>query len=467
MKTSFFLGIDVSKGYADFVIINAKKQVVLQNFQLDDTFQGHCRLHDILQDFLGKYPGALLFAGMENTGGYEKNWYQLLSSLQAFLPVKTTCANPLAVVSNSKADLKRNKTDKISAQNVAEYLVAHPEKVNYQQHDPMASLRKQWGFVQMLTKQSTQFYNQLNALLYSANTELLSFCKDGVPAWMLTLLTTYPTALQLKKARPKTLAKIPYITLSRAQQLIAGAKRSVASTTDQATAQLIVATTKQILHLKKTINTQMDLMEEQSHLPEVDLLKTFVGISTRSAIGLMLEIQSISRFKTSKKLAAFWGVHPVYNKSGDGSRAFRMSKKGRKEPRRILFQVALSAINHNPVIKPLYEQHVKRGKEKMDAIGVCMHKITRIIYGMLKNNTAFDPSIDEENRQKWIPAEPVKAENKTNRRFEDYDPTAPVSRRQHKKRMERERSHSVNDTKRGITAPVPIGVILTGVLEKV
>ena len=35
---TFYLGIDVSKGYADFIILNNQKKVVLENFQLDDTF---------------------------------------------------------------------------------------------------------------------------------------------------------------------------------------------------------------------------------------------------------------------------------------------------------------------------------------------------------------------------------------------------------------------------------------------
>ena len=37
----YFLGIDASKGYSDFVMLNAKKQPVIENFQLDDTFEGH------------------------------------------------------------------------------------------------------------------------------------------------------------------------------------------------------------------------------------------------------------------------------------------------------------------------------------------------------------------------------------------------------------------------------------------
>ncbi len=464
---SFYLGIDVSKGYADFVITNEKKRPVIENFQLDDTFDAHSRLYGILQRFLKDHPKATLYAAVESTGGFENNWYNALLQFQASLNLKTARVNPLAVFNNSNADLKRNKTDKISAQSVAEYLVAHPEKVTYQQHDQMASLRKQWCFISMLTKQSTQFRNQLSILLYTAHPELLGFCRDGIPGWLLKLLLKYPTAEQVKRARAKTLAKIPYVTMQRAQQLIANAKRSVASATDAVSAQLVSATAQQIISLKKTIDEQTDLMISQCTVPEVDLLKTFVGISDKSAVGLLLEIQSIARFATVKKLASFFGLHPVYKTSGDASGGFRMSKKGRSEPRRILYTVALVAIVYNPVIKPLYEYHLQQGRAKMDAIGICMHKILRIIYGMLKNNSAFDPKIDQANRLRMVPAKTKNKQIGRERRFEGYDPGAPVSGRQHKTRKEREQSHSDKGTKSGISAPVPISDILSEVLDKI
>ena len=464
---SFYLGIDVSKGYADFVIIDENKHAVIQNFQLDDTFSSHNRLYEILQQFLTQHHESTLYVAMESTGGYENNWYNALTKFQASLNIKTARLNPLAVMHNSKADLKRNKTDKISAQNVAEYLVAHPEKVTYQHHDAFASLRKQWGFIQMLTKQCTQFRNQLSALLYTAHPELLHYCQDAMPAWILKLLLSYPTAEQVKRARAKTLAKIPYVSMQRAQQLIASAKCSVASATDEVSAQLVSATAGQILHLNKTIAAQTQLMVNQCDLPEVATLKTFVGIGDRSAIGLMIELQSVARFKSAKKLASFWGLHPVYKISGDGSGGFKMSKQGRKQPRKIIFTTTMVAIEHNPVIKELYEFHLKQGREKMDAIGICMHKTVRIIYGMLKNNTAFDPKIDRANRQRRVPNKAAQAKMNKQRRFEGFDPNAPVSRRQHKKRVEREQSHSVNDTKRGISAPVHIGQIITDILAKV
>jgi hypothetical protein len=77
-----------------------------------------------------------------------------------------------------------------------------------------------------------------------------------------------------------------------------------------------------------------------------------------------------------------------------------MSKKGKKEPRHILFMVAFSATQRNPLIRSIYSKHVQKGMNKMAAIGVCMYKILRIIYGMLKHNRAFDPKIDRQNREK-------------------------------------------------------------------
>jgi transposase len=462
----FYMGIDVSKGYADFMIINSKKQPVVQSFQLDDTFEGHRSLYNLLSRFLADYPESTLFAAVESTGGYENNWHNSLIEFQGSLNIQTARLNPLGVMHNSKADLKKNTTDKISAQNIAEYLVAHREKVVYQQHDQLAGLRKQWGFIKMLTKQCTQFLNQLNALIYSANPELLSYCQAEMSAWMLKLLVKYPSADRLKKAHVKTVAKIPYVSKQKAQQLIAGAKRSVASDTDVTTQQLIVATAEQILHLKKTIADQTNQMLRECSIPEVELIKTFPGIGDFSAVGLIIEIQTVKRFAEAKKLASFFGVHPVYKISGDGVGGVKMSKQGRTAPRQILYMAALSAIQCNPLIREIYEKHQKQGKHNMAAMGVCMHKILRIFYGMLKNNKPFDPHIDIANRLRSVRLKSDTPAENTNRRFQDYDQKAPVSRRQRKKRLERERSHSVSDTKVGITAPVPVADIIANILPQ-
>jgi len=406
----YYLGADVSKGYADFVILDSKKQPIEKNFQMDDTFSGHCQLYDRLDNFYQNHPDSKIYAAVESTGGYENNWFNSLIKFQFSFDLETARLNPLGVHANSKADLKRNVTDKISAQNVAEFLIAHSEKVSYQQQDYLASLRKQWGFIQMLTKQSTQLLNQIEPLIYSANPELLVYCKDGMPGWILKLLLRYPTASNLSKAKASSVAGIPYVSSARAKELVNTAKQSVASSTDRITGQMIVATAKQILHLKKTIASQTKIMAKDCSLPEVDLLKTFSGINELSAIGLMIEIQSVERFS--------------------------------------------SVIRSNPLIREIYQDRVQKGMEKMAAIGLCMHKILRIIYGMLKHNRAFDPEVDRKNREKMAKGHKQVRQDK-NRRYQGFDPKAPISRRQKMKRKEWEQSHSDNNTKSGIIAPIP------------
>ena len=451
----YYLGGDVSKGYADFVILDSKKQPVKENFQLDDTHLGHSQLHEQLVVFFDKHPNAKLHAAVESTGGYENNWHSTLSKFQGALNIETARLNPEGVSHNSKADLKRVVTDKVSAQSIAEYLVAHPGKVRYQQQDYWGSLRKQWSFVKMLTKQSTQLLNQLESLLYSANPEILKYCQDETPGWVLKLLKRYPTAAKLAKARLLSVSKIPYVSTGRANELITAGKTSVASASDPITEQLISATVGQIVQLKKTIKVQTKIMAVECAIPEVELLKTFTGIGDYSAIGIMLEIQAVERFPTAKKLASFFGIHPVYKISGDGAAGFRMSKKGRKEPRAILFMVAMSAITSNSLIRDIYQRHVANGMEKKAAIGLCMHKILRIVYGMLKNKTPFNPEIDLKNREKTKAKSPKKRKDK-NRRFQKFDKNAPISRRQKKKRQEQRLSQNASiGVECGICASAP------------
>lgn len=439
MEQNFYLGIDVSKGYADFIILWKDKTVAEDNFRLDDTFEGHNQLYKILSGFIAKHPEAKLFAAAESTGGYENNWLAYLNKCQSKLQLSVARINPFGVAYNSKASLRRIVIDKLSAKNIAEYLISHPEKVEYNKQDYYASVRRQWTLIKLLTKQKVQLLNQLNMLLYIANPELLVYCRNSVNLWTLKLLKEYPTAGHLSKAKVSKLAKIPYITEDLAKTLIENANNSVASSLDDITAQTIKALVEQIIQLRKLIYLQSKQLETVCSIQEVELLKSFKAIGTYSAVGLLIEILSVERFSSVKKLASFFGIHPVFKQSGDGFSANKMSKRGRKQPRQILFNVVRFAIVHNPYIKEIYASHLQKGMPKMAALGAVMHKILRIVYGMLKNNKSFDPKIDRLNREKHLnTSSSIKAD--FTRRYQTVDKLAPISRRQHKNRKEQENS---------------------------
>lgn len=439
----FYLGCDVSKGYADFIIINEAKQIVLDSFQLDDTKIGHNKLYTILDKFFVDQSNSSLYSAVESTGGYENNWFNALRNFQSKMNIYVARVNPLGTNHNSRASMSRIITDKNAAKNIAEYLINHKKKINFNKEDKYSSLRKQWTFVRMLTKQRTQLYNQLESILYIANPEMLTYCKHGYPSWVLTVILQFPTAKRLSKARVTSLSSIPYLSEQRAVSLISKARASVAASDDDVTANLITSLIKQIISLSKTIDKQSKFIADNCRVSEIQLLKSFPGIGDYSAIGLMLNICSTEYYQSTKNLAAYFGIHPVWKQSGDGTWGMHMSKQGKKEVRNILYMVARTAIVHNELIKEIYARHLKKGMSKTAAIGVCMHKILRIIFGMLKHNEKFNPETDRANSQKILKdSEPVKLFTNKLRRYQKLDGAAPISRRQTKKRKEQEKSQN-------------------------
>ena len=267
-----YLGGDASKGYSDWVIITEKKRVVLEDTQLDDTYAGHCKLFSILKDYFDRYPGVQVYAAMESTGGYENNWLNSLKSYQKTLNLKVARVNPLGVNFNQRAEMKRNVTDAISALNIARYMIDHDENIRYDQDEKWKSLCRHWNFIEMQKKQRVQTINQMETLLYGANPILMRFKTDNLPNWLLEVIIMCPTEADLAKAKPSKLAKIPYVSLSRAKELVEDARQGIASLTDKTTAILVRQIAMQIKIFDQGIKSQMHLIEQELSCPGIEFL---------------------------------------------------------------------------------------------------------------------------------------------------------------------------------------------------
>ena len=152
----YFFGIDASKGYADFLILDSKKATVEENFQLDDTFDGHIKLFEILSLFVKEHPESIVYAGIESTGGYENNWYHSLRKFQKDIQIQVVRLNPVGVSHTGKSEMNRNITDKISARNVAIHLINHRDKIIYEKESLYSSYKRTWTYLRLLKKQRTQ-----------------------------------------------------------------------------------------------------------------------------------------------------------------------------------------------------------------------------------------------------------------------------------------------------------------------
>lgn len=456
MEKIGYLGIDVSKGYADFILLSEGKEIMEPLFCLYDNNQGRQQLRDLVEKwFLAGL--AHLYCGVESTGGYENNWYSYLKSLSKTQPLSVARLNPKGVKGVSDASLKRTITDGVSAENIAVYLMSFPEKIqyNHQQQAENASYkegRQYANFIRMLTKQKVQLNNQLEKLLYQFTPELLVYCRHGIPEWLLRMLVQYPSIEQIQEAGMARLNAIKGISAPKAEAIIKKTEEERFEATGKQARGVIAGISSEIIHKQDLIRMHKAVLEEMYEAnSQVILLCSIPGVGLSSAVSIVLEIEDISRFATAKQLTSFFGVHPTFKQSGDGFWASHMSKKGRSEIRGVLYMAALSGIRFNPILKTIYTRFRSKGMKHYAAMGVIMHKLLRITFGVLKNKKKFNAETDQENtdkseqRQKNLKAEleiSRKEKKEKRNRYQQSSQNAPISRRKSQKDKKQEASQT-------------------------
>ena len=139
---------------------------------------------------------------------------------------------------------------------------------------------------------------------------------------------------------------------------------------------------------------QQQLVEaSETLLPQQKLLTSIVGIGEATAVTILAELGSIEQFRSARQLAAFVGLTPQEHQSGSSVRGkTRLCKIGSPHLRKALYFPALSAIRHSPEIQALKAHFLELGKNKMQIVGIIMHKLIRVVYGVLKSGKPFDPN---------------------------------------------------------------------------
>lgn len=146
----------------------------------------------------------------------------------------------------------------------------------------------------------------------------------------------------------------------------------------------------EIKSIEKQINNHINQHPKLKN--DAELLNTIPGIGKRSANKLLTVLSGNQKFSSAKEVAAYVGLNPEYAQSGTSLNYCHLSKTGNSELRKMLYMPTLVAIKHNPILKAFYDKLVERGKSKKLAVCAVMRKFWHIIYGVLKNQKAFDPN---------------------------------------------------------------------------
>ena len=155
-------------------------------------------------------------------------------------------------------------------------------------------------------------------------------------------------------------------------------------------ARMIAALEQEIAQLKTNIK---DHFEQNPALQEQqELLQSIPGIGEKTARMLLSEID-FARYDSARQVAAYAGVTPQKRQSGTSLKQTSLSKLGNGRIRKGLYFPAIVAQQHNKIIRDFAARLAQNGKTSMQIICAAMRKLLHIAFGVLKNNSPFNPNL--------------------------------------------------------------------------
>ena len=178
----------------------------------------------------------------------------------------------------------------------------------------------------------------------------------------------------------KTMQQMESNRLDTADEAVRESLRAVLATLDEQ----IKATEEA---LSRYIDDDPDLRQRR------ELLVSIQGIGDLTASRLMAELGDIQRFDDVRDVVAFAGLNPALRQSGTWRGHTRISKIGSTTLRAALYMPAVSAMQHNPLIRDLAQRLKAKGKHGMVIAVAAMRKLLHLAYGVLRSGRAFDPKV--------------------------------------------------------------------------
>ena len=151
-----------------------------------------------------------------------------------------------------------------------------------------------------------------------------------------------------------------------------------------------------LLNEVKKMNKKIDnLLDDNSDVKQdIDNIQTIPGIGKKTAVMLVSLIPDIKLFENARQLAAFVGLTPREHQSGSSvKKRARISRMGNAEIRKSLYLPAMSAMQHNVLIKNFAKKLRSKGKPGKVIVVAIMRKLLHIIFGVIKYKSSFNPNL--------------------------------------------------------------------------
>jgi transposase len=146
--------------------------------------------------------------------------------------------------------------------------------------------------------------------------------------------------------------------------------------------QLIASLNRAILHLART----------EEYGPLVRLLRTVPGISTLTAMILLVELGEIARFPSLDELSCYVGLIPDTQASGEKEYVGAMTQRRHSQLRWLLIEASWVAIRKDPALLMAFEEYSQRMRKTKAIVKIARKLLNRIRY-VLKNQKEYVPCV--------------------------------------------------------------------------
>ncbi len=184
------------------------------------------------------------------------------------------------------------------------------------------------------------------------------------------------------------------VTEDRAKILVEAAHNSIGLEGGAGTrSELYMLLEEHRLWISQLEAVEKALSEAVLKVDHVENLLAIKGVGSITIAGFIAEVGDVRRFKSPKQIQKYAGLELVENSSGKHKGRSRISKRGRRRLRKILYQVMVPLLASNKEFRGIYDYYVTRVKnplKRRQAMIAVSCKLIRVFFAVLTKGVDYD-----------------------------------------------------------------------------
>lgn len=397
-ERTLVVGIDIAKlkHYATFV--DERGRVLVDAFPITQTQNGFEELYGSILEAMKSHNKSEVIVGVEPTGHYWLNLAYFLDDRGIPLVV----INPSHVKQVKELDdnlqTKNDKKDSVTiARLMKDGRFSKPKLLREHQ----AEIRSAYNLRESLIQARTDLKNSLHRWIDKHFPELFLVFKD-FSAMMLAVLEEGLLPTDIAGMEPEELASLCALggrmkqrRPRKAAELVQAARNSIGlNEAPDGAKREIKSLMRRYRLVEEEILQSEDVLNELIHLTaEFEYISSIPGLGEMTVAGILAETGSLTDYESPRQLIKLAGLTLRENSSGLHKGQKRISKRGRRRLRTLLYKAILPLIRNNEAFRMLYEHYTTRPENPLrgkQAMTVLSGKLLKVIHGLCTKQVHFD-----------------------------------------------------------------------------